>query len=111
MTHSLSMPAIQLLAPSQLYAPTVLGFSSIPKAPGVYGWYFAVTPPGVPLEGTHEWKGFRLLYVGIAPRAPMQLGGTSGQTLAHRLRTHAKGPIGSSTLRRTLACLLSAELQ
>jgi hypothetical protein len=101
-----------LLHPRRLYgvaeltgAPTL-----IPQEGGVYAWWFSKAPPGVPIESTAVHEGSRLLYVGIAPRKPSAAGGISSRNLRHRLLTHCRGPIASSTLRRTLAVLLARDL-
>jgi hypothetical protein len=49
-------------------------------------------------------------YVGIAPRKPSAAGSVSGGTLRNRLLNHCRGPLATSTLRRTLAVLLKGEL-
>ncbi len=49
-----------------------------------------------------------LLYVGIAPNGAKRT--TGKRTLRDRLKNHCRGPIGSSTLRRTLASLLTPDL-
>lgn len=77
----------------------------IPGSPGIYGWWFRSFPPDVPEEGTLRSGLGHLLYVGIAPNGPK-----SSRTLRHRLRDHIHGPIGSSTLRRTLASVLATSL-
>jgi len=112
MTHSLTTSAEALLDPRRLYdvdelngAPTL-----IPQEGGVYAWWFSKSPPGVPMESTAVHEGRRLLYVGIAPRKPSAAGSVSSRTLRHRLLTHCRGPIASSTLRRTLAVLLARDL-
>jgi len=40
---------------------------TLPREPGVYGWYFTEAPSSVPVDGCHECDGSRLLYVRIAP--------------------------------------------
>ena len=64
-------------------------------------------PPGVPVDGCHEFHGSRLLYVGIAPSRP---GGKSKQNLGKRVRQHFRGNASGSTLRLSLGCLLGDEL-
>jgi hypothetical protein len=112
MTHSLTTTAEALLYPRRLYrvaelsdAPTL-----IPQEGGVYAWWFSNAPPGVPIDDAAVHDGRRLLYVGIAPRKPSAAGSVSTRTLRHRLLTHCRGPIASSTLRRTLAVLLAQDL-
>jgi hypothetical protein len=113
MTHSLSTMSEALLHPGRLYgvdelsgAPTM-----IPQEGGVYAWWFSKAPLGVPIDDTANHEGRRLLYVGIAPRKPSAAGSVSSRTLRHRLLTHCRGPIASSTLRRTLAVLLALDLR
>jgi hypothetical protein len=112
MTHSLSALAEELLHPEHLYsvgelrnAPTL-----IPQEAGVYAWWFSKVPSAVPVETTAIHRSRYLLYVGIAPRKPSAAGSVSGSTLRNRLLNHCRGPLASSTLRRTLAVLLAGEL-
>jgi len=95
-----------LLKPCRVWSPAELiaDTNKVPLSPGVYGWWFRTPPSGVPLERTIENSFGRLLYIGIAG------GRTGNRTLRDRLKNHLKGPIGSSTLRRTLACLNVEEL-
>ena len=106
MTHRMYVRAA-LLAPSRLYgveelraAPTL-----IPAERGVYGWWFDRPPPDVPIDGTEVASGWRLLYVGVAGRRS-----DGSRTLRKRLANHVRGPVATSTLRRTLAVLLAEEL-
>jgi hypothetical protein len=112
MTHSLSTTAEALLHPRRLYGVAELSDAPtlIPQEGGVYAWWFSKTPPEVPIDDTAVHEGRRLLYVGIAPRKPSAGGSVSSRTLRHRLLTHCRGPIASSTLRRTLAVLLAQDL-
>jgi hypothetical protein len=56
--------------------------SPVPAAAGVYAWYFAQVPPGVPVRGCHSTSDGVFLYVGISAKAPPRGGGTpSRQTL------------------------------
>jgi len=112
MTHSLTAAADALLHPERLYSVTELSTAPtlIPQEGGVYAWWFTKAPPEVPIDDTAVHDGRRLLYVGIAPRKPSMAGSVSSRNLRHRLLTHCRGPIASSTLRRTLAVLLARDL-
>jgi hypothetical protein len=112
MTHSLTAAAEALLCPKRLYSVTDLRLapSLIPEEGGVYAWWFAKAPSMVSVENTAIHDGRRLLYVGIAPRKPSAAGSVSDSTLRNRLLNHCRGPVASSTLRRTLAVLLKGEL-
>jgi hypothetical protein len=112
MTHSLTTVTQALLHPERLYGVTELRDTPtlIPQEGGVYAWWFSKVPRGVPIDGTAVDKGRRLLYVGIAPRKPSVAGSISSRTLRNRLLNHCRGPVASSTLRRTLAVLLRDEL-
>jgi hypothetical protein len=112
MTHSLTTIAETLLRPGRLYGVAELSDAPtlIPQEGGVYAWWFSKPPPGVPIDDTAVNEGRWLLYVGIAPRKPSAAGSVSSRTLRHRLLTHCRGPIASSTLRRTLAVLLAQDL-
>ena len=73
---------------------------------GLYGWWFDHVPACVPLDGVTVRDEWRLLYVGIAPS---RSGGRA--TLRSRIgRNHLGRRASASTLRRTLGCLLAADL-
>jgi hypothetical protein len=78
--------------------------SAAPDEAGIYAWWFDELPK-VPLDGALEQDGFRLAYIGIASYRP-----GSPRTLRQRLRNHCKGPIATSTLRRSLAAILIERL-
>lgn len=83
----------------------------IPDAGGVYGWWFNVALPGVPLDGTLAKDGYRLLYLGIAPQKPSVTAPASKSTLRKRIvGNHLGAHIASSTLRRSLAWLLKPDM-
>jgi hypothetical protein len=113
MTYSLTTTAEALLHPRRLYGVTELSAAPtlIPQEGGVYAWWFSKAPSGVPIDDTAVHESRRLLYVGIAPRKPSAAGSVSSRNLRHRLLTHCRGPIASSTLRRTLAALLAQDLE
>lgn len=82
-----------------------------PEQAGVYAWFFRTIPPGVDITGCYTVGGWTLLYVGISPKEPPTNGrAPSRSTLRKRLRTHFGGNAAGSTLRKTLGCLLSAEI-
>jgi GIY-YIG catalytic domain len=112
MTHSLSTLAEGLLHPERLFSVSELRAAPalIPQEAGVYAWWFSKVPPAVPVETTAIHGSRLLLYVGIAPRKPSAAGSVSDSTLRNRLLNHCRGPLASSTLRRTLAVLLAGEL-
>jgi hypothetical protein len=102
-----------LFRPERFHAAAeVLGRpSAAPANPGVYAWYFNAMPPLIDASECHSYKGLKLLYVGISPKAPPANGRPpSRSTLKARLRTHYGGNAEGSTLRRTLGCLLSGQL-
>ena len=109
MTISLSERAAALLHPAAFHDPAVVAVNPdlVPKEHGIYGWWFDAAPPGVSAEGTIEVDGRRLLYVGICPNGSNPL---SERSLRHRMKEHCRGPIRSSTLRRTLVALLGDHL-
>lgn len=95
-----------LVNPSSIVADPTL----VPNEPGIYGWWFDGAPPLVDLTGTVALGDRWLLYIGIAPSEPSDGGRASRRTLRDRLKNHTRGPIATSTLRRTLTALLGAEL-
>lgn len=110
-TYSLSF-ARDLIAPQFLYPPADIAANPklVPNAPGIYGWWFDDALVGVPNGESLQFDGRRLLYVGIAPSAPARSGVSSKRTLRDRLKNHTRGPIATSTLRRTLTSLVGREL-
>ncbi len=93
------------LAPLHTWAELDGSRDQPPATAGVYAWFFRKVPPGVPTEGCIRRGNQSLLYVGISPASP-----ASGETLRSRIRYHYRGVAEGSTLRRTLGCLLEAEL-
>jgi len=77
---------------------------TIPNA-GVYAWYFRGMPQIVPQEECKKIDGCALLYLGIAPSSE-----ASRATLRGRIRQHLKGNASGSTLRLSLGCVLSDNL-
>jgi hypothetical protein len=93
-------------APSKLFrvSDVMARPSAAPNEPGLYTWWFDDLP-NVPLDSLLDQMGFKLAYVGIAPQTPR-----SRRTLRQRLRDHCRGPIATSTLRRSLTAILSHRL-
>lgn len=111
MLNGLGDDACELLTKAPLTPASALRSSRvIPDAGGIYAFWFSDIPPLVSATGTLNRDGHRLLYVGIAPKAPSRAGKVSSSTLRTRLRTHVRGRIARSTLRRTLASLLADDL-
>jgi hypothetical protein len=104
--------ASRLLNPDALFTVASLRDKPalIPAVGGVYAWWFSKIPPRVCIDGTKIVAGRHLLYVGISPRKPSSTEQAATRTLRDRLLNHCRGPIGSSTLRRTLATLLASDL-
>lgn len=105
--------AAPLLMPERLHgaADILAKPCPIPAVAGVYAWYFATPPPGVPADGCHRALDHSLLYVGISPKAPPTNGRPpSRQTMRSRVRYHYRGNAEGSTLRLTLGVLLAEEL-
>ena len=102
----------ELVKPNHLWTRTeVLSRPSpVPKASGVYAWYFR-SLECVPASACVSCGEFRLLYIGISPSAPPTNGkGPSRQSLYHRIRYHMMGNAEGSTLRLSLGCLLADQL-
>ncbi len=111
MTYSRGSMLQPLLQPAVLFNPTDIAAtrsSLVPAERGIYGWWFDAALPGVPREGAISADGRHLLYVGIAPNGTSE---TSVRNLRSRLRDHCAGQIARSTLRWTVATLLSDELE
>ncbi|MCZ2804830.1 hypothetical protein O2W18_06955 [Modestobacter sp. VKM Ac-2983] len=88
-----------------LPVPLIDAVTAVPAAPGLYAWWgrFGALPG---ISGPrHDAADLQLLYVGIAPN-----GAASKATLRSRVvGDHIRGTTGSSTLRRSLAALLSEQ--
>jgi hypothetical protein len=82
----------------------------VPRAAGIYAWYFRVVPGPIDVSDCHVFDGMPMLYVGIAPKKPYKDGRCSNTTLHQRVRYHYRGNAEGSTLRLTLGCLLSDTL-
>lgn len=102
---------IDVLLRAKLFAHSdLLGAgSSAPAVGGLYGWWFHHRALRAISDDAPALDVWRLGYVGIAPRRP-SMTGKSRSTLKSRLRQHCRGPIASSTLRRSLAALLRDKL-
>jgi hypothetical protein len=85
--------------------------SPVPRAAGVYGWYFRDIPGAIDTSSCVQHDGRTLLYVGISPKEPPRNGALpSTQTLRSRVTYHYRGNAEGSTLRLTLGCLLADQL-
>jgi hypothetical protein len=85
--------------------------SPVPAQHGIYGWWFQRLPPLVVADGCCRHQGLTLLYVGISPDRPPRSGRpASKKNLQDRIEGHYAGNAESSTLRKTLGCLLAGEL-
>ncbi|MBM2623280.1 hypothetical protein JIG36_48065 [Actinoplanes sp. LDG1-06] len=106
-TAGSNSPERALLRPERLFTAAEVRERDcpIPKAAGVYAWYFDAPPVPVPVGGCHVVDGWTLLYVGISPKSD-----ASRQTIRSRIRYHYRGNAYGSTLRLTLGCLLADEI-
>lgn len=106
------MSVERLLSPAKLGSrEEVLGRPSpVPKAAGVYAWYFKTVPGDIDVGDCHIFGGMPMLYVGIAPKKPYADGRRSKSTLHQRVRYHYRGNAEGSTLRMTLGVVLSESL-
>ncbi len=95
-----------LTPPERLFtrAEVLQRASPVPRAFGLYAWYFREVPAIVPTRGCLEFGGNTLLYLGIAPDIKNKP--NSRSTLLKRIRQHYGGNAEGSTLRRTLGMLL-----
>lgn len=106
-THSLYS---ELLYPDQLVPPAQVQ-AEIERRQvthGVYAWWFDPVLPLVPREGCLRIGDHHMLYVGIAPLS--QTGGRARRLTPIKrrlLRNHLQGSIRRSTLRQSLAAILS----
>lgn len=99
-----------LTKPQRVYSRSEVLGGAVPRESGIYAWYFREVPPGVPTTDCVRHGDLTLLYAGIAPRAPSTSGAVSKRTLRDRMRNHMSGNAASSTLRRTLGCLLRDQI-
>jgi hypothetical protein len=85
--------------------------SPVPKACGIYAWYFDELPSRlIDASKCVVVDSKTLLYIGIAPSRLSISGKLSKSTIRSRLRTHYAGNAEGSTLRLSLGCLLAGTL-
>ncbi|OBJ71046.1 GIY-YIG nuclease family protein [Mycobacterium sp. 1274756.6] len=85
--------------------------SPIPAQPGVYGWWIRRLPAAIDVSRCERHGDLTLLYAGISPSRPPANGKpASRQNIRKRITQHFRGNAKSSTLRKTLGCLLADEL-
>jgi hypothetical protein len=108
MAHTLSREAETFLEQAQFVTADAIREKPaiVPAEAGVYGWWLDQALGNLS-EASYARGGLHLLYIGIAPSAPPK-GGVKPRTLRDRLLNHCRGPMATSTLRRTLAALLKA---
>jgi len=102
----------ELIHPQKVYSreEVLTKDCPVPIDSGLYAWFLKNLPSNVPTADCINYKDLKLLYIGIAPRKPTKVGKKSSQTLRSRIRKHYRGNAYGSTLRLTLGCLLSEEL-
>lgn len=113
MVTNLPTDVLKFLSPMRLWnRDEALSRSSpIPAVPGVYGWWFNRLPTAFDVSNCRQFDGFTLLYTGISPKRPPRNGRAPSRGQLHqRIVTHYAGNAEGSTLRKTLGCLLAAEL-
>ncbi len=111
-----------LLHPEKLYSrkDILKNPNPIPSQNGIYAWYFKSTPninifkkyyqieantKSSFLKDSFKFKDYQLLYIGISPQDKK-----SKNNIRNRIRGHMNGNSYGSTLRLSLGCLLSSEL-
>ena len=111
-----------LLHPKKLYSreDILKSPNPVPSQNGIYAWYFKSTPnidifkkyyqietntKASFLKDSFKFKDYQLLYIGISPKDIK-----SKNNIRNRIRGHMNGNSYGSTLRLSLGCLLSNEL-
>jgi len=111
-----------LLKPKKLYSreDILKNTNLIPAQNGIYAWYFKTTPninlfkkyyqiesnaKSLFLQDSFKFKNYQLLYIGISPKDTK-----SKNNIRNRIKGHMNGNAYGSTLRLSLGCLLSNEL-
>jgi len=97
----------KLINPNHLWfaSDIIANITTVPKVSGVYAWYFKDIPEFVLTDHCREINGWKLLYVGIAPKGPGK-----PATLRDRIQTHLAGIAEFSTLRYSSGSILSEKL-
>ena len=111
LTHSLWDASRRIHSPDMLLLPCEImrHLETANISHGVYGCWFDQDLGTVPRDGCQEIDGKHLLYVGIAQ--PGQRRGQMRAAARNRLwRNHLRGSVRVSTLRLSLAALLSHRL-
>jgi len=96
----------KIIKPDDLYPPSgilnvITECSNVKKGQprGVYCWWFKDCLADIPLDGTNDFSGFTLLYLG-----------TSKRPICERIKYHLLPDASRSTLRKSLGCLLRSRL-
>ena len=91
--------------------------SPVPRENGIYAWYFKEIPNIALFKKYFNFKNdhlmkdtikfgeYQLLYIGISPSSPK-----SNNNIRNRIRSHMNSNASASTLRLTLGCLISEQL-
>ena len=106
-TKELKSVEQQILVPDHLWSRKEILAKNcpVPQEPGIYGWYFRNIPKIVPIDECHRYNNLILLYIGISPGTSV-----SNNNLRKRIGFHMNQNAEGSTLRRSLGCILSEEL-
>lgn len=81
--------------------------SPVPRAKGIYAWFFRDYPAIIPAQDCVRSNGLTLLYIGIGPTRPSK---DTKQDVQKRLRDHYDNDASRSTLRLSLGVLLEEAL-
>ena len=97
----------ELTNPDRLYSRSEILSNPcpVPKAWGVYAWFFSQAPGVTPTDGCLVHDSKTLLYVGISPDKPGKP--NSKSNISERIRCHYNHNAEGSTLRKTLGILLA----
>lgn len=100
---------LPLLRPTTIMpvAKLIDQLDTIPAESGLYGCWFKTLPPQVPSAGCLQVDNWTLLHIGVSPSGHNQ---KTTRHLRKRLADHLSGGANRSTLRMSLGCLLSEQL-
>lgn len=105
-------PLDAILHPDQMYSHTEISKQSslVPAEEGIFAWYFKEVPERLKNLGLHTHKGLTLAYIDSSPQKPLKDSLSAKGNIRKRVLADITGPASTSSIRRSLGCLLKEKL-
>jgi hypothetical protein len=104
--------ANDILHPVQMYSHTeILDQNTlIPAAEGIFAWYFKQIPENLKSLNLHTHNNLTLAYIDSSPQKPLKDSLSARGNIRKRMIADITGSASTSSIRRSLGCLLREEL-